>query len=253
MEYIELDKTNFDIKKKLLSSGYESEIFVYPYENREMLIKKYYDLDQVNVDKIEMINKLKTRFLIKPNKLIKVENEVIGFSMDYMKGFYPINILKSIMSDEDKYNLLMTLKNEMINLKNQNCIYGDLSLKNVITDGINVRLCDSVNVKIDDYNFDQISSIMQNYYDLKGTFEGIDYYMLNLLTIYLLNDIKYDQILNIMEENLISRFNNKEYINYRAIIDNQECMEICYNMISDDVTKDFLIDYVSLDKEKKFI
>lgn len=250
MEYIELDKTNFDIKKKLLSSGYESEIFLYPYEDREILIKKYYDLDQVNINKIEMISKLKTRFLIKPSKLIKVENEVIGFSMDYMKCFYPINILKNIMSDEDKYNLLITLKSEIENLREQDCIYGDLSLNNVITDGINVRLCDSVNVKIDSYNFDQISSKMRKYFDLKGTYNGIDCYMLNLLTIYLFNSIDYDQILDLIEENLFLKFNNKEYINYRGMMDNQECMSICYNMISKDVSDEFLIDYIKIKKEK---
>ena len=74
--------------------------------------------------------------------------------------------------------------------------------------------------------------------------------MLNLLTIYLLNDIEYDQIIELMEENLILKFSNKEYINYRGMMDNQECMTICYDMISDKVTKDFLIDYLSFEKEK---
>ena len=169
---------------------------------------------------------------------------------DYMRNFYQIKIMKNVMSDEEKYNLLVILKNEIINLRKQNCIYGDLSLKNVITDGVNVRLCDSVNVKIDDYNFDQISSNMQKYFNLKNTYDGIDSYMLNLLTIYLLNDIEYDQIIELMEENLILKFSNKEYINYRGMMDNQECMTICYDMISDKVTKDFLIDYLSFEKEK---
>lgn len=251
MECIELNSDDFASKKKLLNEGYESQIFVYQHDNKEILIKKYYELDQVDINKIELVSKLKTNILIKPNKLVKIGNEIVGFTMkDYMKNFYQIKIMKNVMSDEEKYNLLVILKNEIINLRKQNCIYGDLSLKNVITDGVNVRLCDSVNVKIDDYNFDQISSNMQKYFNLKNTYDGIDSYMLNLLTIYLLNDIEYDQIIELMEENLILKFSNKEYINYRGMMDNQECMTICYDMISDKVTKDFLIDYLSFEKEK---
>ncbi len=251
MECIELNNDEFASKKKLLNEGYESQIFVYQHDNKEILIKKYYELDQVDIDKIELVSKLKTNILIKPSKLVKIGNEIVGFTMeDYMKNFYQIKIMKNVMSDEEKYNLLVILKNEIINLRKQNCIYGDLSLKNVITDGVNVRLCDSVNVKIDDYNFDQISSNMQKYFNLKNTYDGIDSYMLNLLTIYLLNDIEYDQIIELMEENLILKFSNKEYINYRGMMDNQECMTICYDMISDKVTKDFLIDYLSFEKEK---
>ena len=251
MECIELNNDEFASKKKLLNEGYESQIFVYQHDNKEILIKKYYELDQVDIDKIELVSKLKTNILIKPSKLVKIGNEIVGFTMeDYMKNFYQIKIMKNGMSDEEKYNLLVILKNEIINLRKQNCIYGDLSLKNVITDGVNVRLCDSVNVKIDDYNFDQISSNMQKYFNLKNTYDGIDSYMLNLLTIYLLNDIEYDQIIELMEENLILKFSNKEYINYRGMMDNQECMTICYDMISDKVTKDFLIDYLSFEKEK---
>ena len=251
MECIELNNDDFASKKKLLNEGYESQIFVYQHDNKEILIKKYYELDQVDINKIELVSKLKTNILIKPSKLVKIGNKIVGFTMkDYMRNFYQIKIMKTVMSDEEKYNLLVILKNEIINLRKQNCIYGDLSLKNVITDGVNVRLCDSVNVKIDDYNFDQISSNIQKYFNLKNTYDGIDSYMLNLLTIYLLNDIEYDQIIELMEENLILKFSNKEYINYRGMMDNQECMIICYDMISDKVTKDFLIDYLSFEKEK---
>ena len=170
--------------------------------------------------------------------------------MKYMKKFYPICIMKDIMSDEEKYNLLMNLKEELVNLKNQNCIYADLNIKNIITDGKKVYLCDAVNVKIEDYDFDQISSTMKKYYDLKNTFDGIECYMLNLLTIYLFNDIDYGNITEIIESTLTSIFNNQKYIDYKVIADNENCMNLCYEMISEKPTKKFLIDNITIEKEK---
>ena len=247
MEYLELNKNEFN---NILSEGYESEIYVYNSNNKEILIKKYYDSNQVNVNKIKLVNELKTGILIKPDKLVKVNNEVVGFSMKYMKKFYPICIMKDIMSDEEKYNLLMNLKEELVNLKNQNCIYADLNIKNIITDGKKVYLCDAVNVKIEDYDFDQISSTMKKYYDLKDTFDGIECYMLNLLTIYLFNDIDYGNITEIIESTLTSIFNNQKYIDYKVIADNENCMNLCYEMISEKPTKKFLIDNITIEKEK---
>ena len=41
MEYLELNKSEFDKNKNLLTEGYESEIYTYISDNREILIKKY--------------------------------------------------------------------------------------------------------------------------------------------------------------------------------------------------------------------
>lgn len=251
MECLNLSKQEFEKNSILFNKGFESEIFVYPYDNKEILIKKYFDADKINPDKIELVNKLKSDILIKPSSFVKIDNELIGFTMKKYLKYYPISVLKQMLSDEKKYELLTQLKNEIINLREQGCIYGDFNLNNVITDGEKIKLCDSVNVKIGEYNFDEISSTMRKYYDIKDTYEGIDCYMLNLLTIYLFNDIDYNDILERTETILTSIFNNKEYIEYRGITDNQECMSICYDMISDKVnSNDFLIDNITMTKEK---
>ena len=251
MEIINLSKEEFDNNSVMFNNGFESKIFVYKDHDKEILIKKYYDLDQVKKDKIEKVSELKSDTLILPKKLVSINNEIIGYSMNYKKNYYPIKIMKKVMSEEEKYNLLIKLREEFINLKNQNCIYGDLNLNNVITNGSKVYLCDSVNIKIDEYNFDEISSTMRKYRELINTIEGIDCYMLNLLTIYLLNDIEYDNIEEIIEIILNNTFNKKECLEYIGINSSQECMNICYDMISENVCSNFLIDYINIKKEKQ--
>lgn len=251
MECLNLSKQEFENNSTLFNKGFESEIFIYLCNNKETLIKKYFELDKLNPDKIELVNKLKSDILIKPSSFVKIDDELIGFAMRKYMKYYPISVLKQTLSDEKKYELLMKLKNEIINLREQGCIYADFNLNNIITDGKKIKLCDSVNVKIGEYNFDEISSTMRKYYDIKDTYEGIDCYMLNLLTIYLFNNIEYDDILERIETILTLMFNNKEYIDHRGITDNQECMSICYDMISDKVNSTgFLIDNITITKEK---
>jgi len=235
----------------MFNNGFESKIFVYKDYNNEILIKKYNDLEEVKKDKIKKVIEVKSDTLILPKKLISIDNEIIGYSMNYKKNYYPIKIMKKVMSEEEKYNLLIKLREEFVNLENQNCIYGDLNLNNIITNGSKVYLCDAVNVKIDEYNFDEISSTMRKYRELKNTIEGIDYYMLNLLTIYLLNDIEYDDIVDMIEVVLSNTFNKKECLEYIGINSSQECMNICYDMISENVCNNFLIDYINIKKEKQ--
>ena len=250
MEYIDIDSKDFDNNSILFNNGYESKIYIYKNNNKELLIKKFYD--ELNVDKIEKVSRVKSDTLILPKKLVRINNDVVGYTMNYKKNFYPINVMKKIMDDETKYNVLLKLKEEFINLRKQNCIYGDLNLNNVITDGTKIYLCDSLNIKIDNYNFDEISSTMNEYKINKETLEGIDCYMLNLLTIYLFNDIEYDEIINIISLTLSNMFNNNMFIDYIGINNNQECMSICYEMISDDICSKFLVDYIKLEKQKQF-
>jgi len=251
METISLSRKEFNNNSIIYGNGFESKTFVYNDNGNEKMIKMYYDLSQINIDKIKRVSELKSGTLILPKKLVSIDNEIIGYSMNYMKNYHPIRIMKQVMDEETKYNFLLKLKEEIINLRNQNCIYGDLNISNVITNGEKVFLCDSVNVKIDEYNFDEISSTMRKYRELKNTIEGIDYYMLNLLTIYLLNDIEYDDIVDMIEVVLSNTFNKKECLEYIGINSSQECMNICYDMISENVCNNFLIEYINIKKEKQ--
>ena len=247
MDYIKF-KTEEEFNEQTIyfAGGFESKI--YRYDN-DKLIKKYYDNSEINIEKIKEVNKLKSNRLILPENLVEVEDKTIGFSMDLKRGYYPINVIKKDMSDEDKYEIITKLKEELINLKNQNCVYGDLNIKNVITNGSEVYLCDSVNVKIGNYNFDEISSTMNNYKMNTNTLDNIEVYMLNLLTIYLFNDIEYNDILNSIRDAIFSAFNKSE-CNYSGIIDNDETMNICIDMISGKANENYLIDHMNIENKK---
>lgn len=169
--------------------------------------------------------------------------------MDLKRGYYPINVIKKDMSDEDKYEVITKIKEELINLKNQNCIYGDLNIKNIITNGNEVYLCDPINVKIGNYNFDEISSTMNEYIKNTDTLDNIEVYMLNLLTLYLFNDIEYGNILNTIRDTIFSSF-NKEKCNYLGITETLETMDICVDMISGKNNSNYLIDYMNMENKK---
>lgn len=252
MESVNLTRDEFNKNSIIFDNGFESKVFIYSSNEKEVVIKMYYDLDQINIDKIKKVGEIKSDILVVPKKLVSIDNEIIGYSMNYKKNYYPIRIMKKILSEEEKIDILMKLRKEIINLRNQNCIYGDLNLNNIITNGSEVCLCDSVNIKIGEYNFDEINSTMYKYRELKDTLEGIDCYMLNLLTIYLLNDIEYEEIIDFIENILTMEFNKKECPIYAGINSNQECKNICYEMISEDISKNFLIDYINKEKEKQF-
>lgn len=247
MDYIKF-KTEEEFNKQTIyfAGGFESKI--YRYDN-DKLIKKYYDNSEINIEKIKVVNKLKSNRLILPEDLVEVEDKTIGFSMDLKRGFYPISVLKKDMSDEDKYEVITKIKEELINLKNQNCIYGDLNIKNIITNGNEVYLCDSINVKIDNYNFDEISSTMNEYRKNTDTLDNIEVYMLNLLTLYLFNDIEYGNILNTIRDTIFSSF-NKEKCNYLGITETLETMDICVDMISGKNNSNYLIDYMNMENKK---
>lgn len=231
------------------SEGFESKLYRYIDGNQEVLIKKYYDEDQVNIDKIKKISNLKTNELLKPQSLLKVGNETIGFTMDFVRGLYPLSVEKNDLSNLQKYNLIMKLKQILLSLKSEGCIYGDLNVNNVLTDGNQVYLCDSVNVKIDNYSFDEISSTMRNYIDRTGTIDNIECYMLNLLTVYFFNEIDYDSVIENVELSIRSMFNKESLDNLIGVTDSLEILNMCCSIfLSNQPCDKFLIDYMDINK-----
>lgn len=246
MEYISFNDINdFNNNVTFYSNGMESKLFRYNLDGKEILIKKYYIDNKrgINIPKIEKVNKLNIDGLITPDKLVKIGDEVVGFTMELKRGFYPLYQMKKELSYEQKYNIIMKLKDILAKLKENGCLYGDLNTKNIITNGRDVYLCDTVNIKTDNYQFDEISREMNNYKNLKKTYNGLDSYMLNLLTVYLFNDIDYDDVIPTIEEIVENIFYNKNFDNIVGVTDNDNILntsvkiflskEICYNLLID--------------------
>lgn len=240
------NEEEFEQNTQYYSEGFESKLYRYTYDGRELLIKKYYDLDQVNLDKIQEISMLKTEGLLKPTHMVEIGNSISPFAMDFKRGFYPLSNQKYYLNDMQKYNLIMDLKEILLSLRNENATYGDLNPANIITDGEQTYLCDSVNLKIGDFGFDEISSTMHQYIKRTGTSEGLDFYMLNLLTIYLFNNIKYENITEEIELAVMNFFNKQPYEYIIGATDSEEQLNMCCDIfLSDKVCEELLIDNIA--------
>lgn len=225
------------------SGGFESKLYRYSIDGTEILIKKYYETGQINLDKIIAVSNLKTDGLLGPSDLVLIDNKIVGFSMDFKKGYYPIITQKNDLTDKQKYDLIIALKKILLSLRAKNCIYGDLNLKNVITNGSEVCLCDAVNVKIDDFHFDEVSSSMRKYIERTGTTDGIDFYMLNLLTIWLFNDLNYDDIIDSIELAVMNTFNKQSPDYIVGVTDSMDSLDLCCDVfLSDKPCRSLLID-----------
>lgn len=233
----------FEQNTQYYSGGFESKLYRYSKDNRELLIKKYYERNQVNIEKIEKISTLKTEELLKPIDFVKVGDTMQSFAMDFKRGCYPLSNQKNNLNDIQKYNLLMNLRQILLSLRGENVLYGDLNPNNIITNGEEVYLCDAINVKMEDFPFDEVSSTMYQYIERTGTTEGIDFYMLNLLTIYLFNDIKYDDIIESIELAVMDYFNKQPYEHIIGVTDSLEQLDMCCKIfLSSQPCEDLLID-----------
>lgn len=246
------DLEEFNNNTQFYSRGYESELYRYTYGDKEILFKKYFEQSQINIDKINKISTLTTEGLIKPKRLLKIGDNIEGFGMDFKRGLYPLSVEKKDLSNSQKYNLIISLKRILSSLKEEGCLYGDLNLGNIITNGNEVYLCDSVNVKIDSFNFDETSSTMRKYIERTGTTDGIDSYMLNLLTVYLFNEIEYDSIIESIEMEIMNMFNKQLLNDIVGVTDSMDSLNMCYDIfLSDQVCDKLLIDYIDIDKINK--
>lgn len=224
---------------QILSSGFESTIYI----KDNIAIKKYYAIDSNKMEKIKLLNKLNLPFLTNPEKLIEIDGKIDSFSMQFKRGYYPIGNSRDLPVTK-KIELLKQLLNIINELHKNNIIYGDLNPKNIICNGDTVYLTDVVNIKIGKYPFDEISSTMKNYFNRGGTEESLDYYMFNLLTLYFLNEIEYQDLLSTIETTLIDHFNNNNDKNIIGLTDNLDCMNIGYQMLNPTQQIDLLIDYI---------
>lgn len=244
------DEQDFYDKTIYLSKGGEAELRRFNYNGRELLIKDYYDISSVKIDKIKLVGSIENDNLLKPEFLVSINDKIYGYAMEFKKGFYPISVMKKDLSELEIYNLLLKIKNIIFDLRAKGCLYADLNVNNIITDGENVYLADALNVQISSYSFEAKSKPMNDYFISNDTLDGVENYLLNLLTIYMFNEIEYDDIISNITLTLENVFNKNNYMDIKSLTDNIECMDIGYDMIATKKTNKLLMDYMNIEKTK---
>ena len=130
-----------------------SELFIHNNE----VIKIYNDIDSYSKHNISVINNIlnkkdylkKIDGLVLPNNLLIYNNNIVGFSMPYIKGITLDNIINNNLYDEDTIKEIFINILDIINSFKQipfDFYIGDLHEKNIIIDEdkkVNIIDCDS--------------------------------------------------------------------------------------------------------------
>lgn len=249
--------TNEELKElEVFNKGFESTIYK---KDEDTLLKVFYEINDKIIEKIKYFNDLNLKCTCNPKELIVVDGDIQGYSMTNMKGFQPISKYKSLPIIR-RIELLEKLSIILESIHNCGIVFGDLNINNILSDGTNIYLTDIVNAKIDKslimdkdkefFDFNEVSSTMYFYKQEDGEMDyNLDNYMLNLLTIYLLNDnIRYEDVNKVIFNTLVNIFNNKDYQEIIGLTDNDKCKDIGYQMINPEKGVDKLfIDYIDKD------
>lgn len=102
-------------------------------------------------------------------------------------------------------------------------------------------------------NLEEFPLIMKNYITSEGPMDyRLDNYMLNILTLCFLNDIKADEILEKVEEILVDFYNNKPDMDHMlGLTDCIDCIDIGYSLVNPKIADGrLLIDYINKTKSK---
>lgn len=236
------DKEEFKNNTRFFLNGERSSFYVY----KDKLIKKYINLEKINRDKIEFSKDIDSDLLILPEKLVSVDDKIVGYLMDLKKKNYPLEIVKRDFSYNQKYQLLLKIKKELIKLKSQKINYA-LCLNNIITNGNEVYLTNSTNFQNEMYDFDKLDNNISTYINGVGTIEGLEIYMHNMLTLYLYNKFEYTDIERQIESSINNYFNNRPYI-LKIMSDNETCANICIDMFMKHQMNEYLIDNMKTKK-----
>ena len=115
------NEEEFDSVTIYYSGGFESKLYRFMSNDRELLLKKYYDQVQIKISKIEKVSQLKTEGLLKPELMINIGGVIKGFSMEFARGFYPLAVEKKDLSDIQKYSIIIKLKQILTSLRQEGC------------------------------------------------------------------------------------------------------------------------------------
>ena len=242
MEIVEFkNREQFKKETRFFLNGHTTSFYVY----NDKLIKKYNNLEKVCEEKIISSKDINSDLLILPEKLVKIDNKIVGYLMDLKKKNYPLEIVKRDLSYNKKYELLLKIKKELIKLKQQKITYS-LCLNNIITNGDEIYLTNATNYKNEIYDFDKFNPIINDYIN-NNNIEGLEVYLHNFLTLYLFNKYEYNEIEKQIEMSIDNYFNNRPYV-LKVMNENDTCASICVDIFLKQPMNDYLIDNIKIKK-----
>lgn len=245
MEEMKITKEELN-NLKVFNKSDNSTIYI---KDEDTLIKIYNQIDYKMIEKMKFFYDLNLKYICNPNELVSIDKDTCGYSMKNRKYYYPITIYKNFPIIE-RINLIEKLMILLKSLHHNEIIYGNLNPDNVLSNGINIYLTDIVSTKTKNHDFNKLSAMMHSYKEENGKMDyNLDNYMLNILTIYLLNEnLEYEDVPKIIYETLVNKFNNIPTQEIIGLTDNSKCMEIGYKMINpQDGIEELFIEH--MDKE----
>lgn len=243
MQILELTEKTLN-ENRIFTGGFESQIYVYD-DNK--LLKIYYDTDNFDKKykhKIELFSSLALPYTAYPEELLKLNGKNVGYSMKKIKGFTLENA-RIVFTYDQIIHIINKLNSILEQLHSLNITIGDLNPGNIITDGNDVYILDIVGAKTEKYDFSEKSSTMCYYLEKNNnSSKNIDNFMLNLLTVYLLNEqLNYNKIIPLLESIVLNYFTDEKYrdITIKGVTDNLECLNVVFDMFSDEATNEQLL------------
>ena len=216
MNNIELNKSLLKTKPLYTSQGNKV------YQDGDLLYKifdsSYDELTiQNKLEKLEIVERLNIEAL-KPRSIITSDGNVVGYTMNNYKEYKPLNCLEK--SKKNKIKVLKRVKAALDQLHDNDIIYGDIDLNNIIEHDNNILIRDIDNANVKNHPFDDGSRDLIRYISKFGLDENLDNYLLNLFTINYIERITPSYCLEFIKNN-----------NLPFILNTKENKEIVDNMV----------------------
>ena len=133
MEVINFNDKEFEknVLIKYFTSGDQADIYLYYEDGQKKFIKKYrHPLDEKAVSKIKLsyLKADKSKMII-PEKLISIDDKIIGYLSAFKENYTSINNLD--LNQKEKYNLLVRMKEILNSMIHAGIYFYDINAGNI--------------------------------------------------------------------------------------------------------------------------